>query len=263
MKIPVANVPYHFQQNLHTSEGARRGFAYLASGLQISSLLDVGAGVGTWLAAARDLGVQDIVGVDGIAADCAELHVEPGLIKVFDLTAPVSLERRFDAVLCLEVAEHLDEGAADILIQTLCAHGDLIFFSAAAPGQHGEHHVNCRWPTYWQALFNAQGYACRDDVRARMWSDTLIEPWYRQNVFTACRDPAKAGREPRLLHLIHPEMTRHMDFPDSPLARQQHDMSQGKLHPFHYLRLLNRSILRRIHRAVASVRPDPSRIETT
>jgi SAM-dependent methyltransferase len=240
----MTEILYHFSRNLHTSEGAIQGFRYLASGQCISSILDVGAGVGTWLAAAREHGINDIVGIDGIEADSAERNVENGVIKIFDLSKPISLDRRFDAVLCLEVAEHLDEGAAETLVQTLCTHGDLIFFSAAAPGQHGEHHVNCRWPTYWQALFNAQGFACRDDLRARMWDDPTIEPWYRQNIFTARRDPDLAGREPRLSHLIHPDMTPHMDFPDSPLARRQRDLSRGEFHPRHYVRLLGRSVLR-------------------
>lgn len=248
----MSDIPYHFHRNIHSLEGARRGLAQLLAGHTVESLLDVGAGIGTWLNAARELGIRDVAGIDGVAAEPSQLHVEPGLIQLFDFTQPVSLGRRFDAILCLEVAEHLDEGSAPTLVEMLCAHGDLIIFSAAAPGQHGEHHVNCRWPSYWQTLFNALGYACRDDLRLRIWNDAAIEPWYRQNVFKAYRDPDVAGKEPRIAHLIHPAMTRHMDFPDSPLARRQFDLSQGKYRPLHYVRLLNRSILRRVVRASAS-----------
>lgn len=245
LETHMSEIPYHFHRNVHSLAGARHALAYLLSGGTYASLLDVGAGVGNWLRAAREMGIDDVVGVDGVAADPADLHVEAGRIKTFDLRQPLSLGRRFDAVLCLEVAEHLHEEWASAIVETLCSHGDCIFFSAAAPGQHGEHHVNCQWPTYWQALFNARGYTCHDDMRPIIWNDSMIEPWYRQNIFSVRRDPERAGKEPRIQHLIHPEMTPHMDFPDSPIARRHSDLSQGKYHPAHYLRLLNRSVGKR------------------
>jgi SAM-dependent methyltransferase len=248
----MTEIPYHFHRNLHSLAGARAGLAEILSGLQVSSVLDVGAGIGTWLRAAEELGILDIAGIDGLRAEPSEIQVRPGAIQKFDLAKPVRLERRFDLVLCLEVAEHLDQSAAATLIETLCAHSDLIFFSAAAPGQHGEHHVNCQWPTYWQDLFNARGYVCRDDLRSRIWANDAIEPWYRQNIFSASRDCETAGKELRLRHLIHPDMTRHMDFPDSPLARRQFDQSQGKYPPLHYVRLLGRSLARRVPGASAN-----------
>jgi SAM-dependent methyltransferase len=237
-------IPYHFHKNLHSLEGARHGLAHLISGLSPCSLLDVGAGVGNWLRAAREMGVTDVFGIDGTRADPSELHIEAERIKIVDLRQPVLLGRQFDVVLCLEVAEHLPEVSARTLIKTLCTHAHVVFFSAAAPGQHGEHHVNCRWPTYWQSLFNDLGFTCEDDVRPRIWSDPAIEPWYRQNIFSAHHDPERAGKEPRIHHIIHPEMTQHMDLPDSPVARRHRDLTQGNYHPFHYLRLLDRSLRR-------------------
>jgi hypothetical protein len=242
----MGKISYHSHSNLHTLDGARRGLERMLVGREVSSLLDVGAGVGTWLAAARDLGVRDIAGIDGVRSDAVDLHVDADIIATADLNDVVFLGRRFDAVLCLEVAEHLDEASAPALIETLCRHSNLIFFSAAAPGQHGEHHVNCRWPTYWQAYFNTFGFVCRDELRASIWDDGAIEPWYRQNAFVAHFDPEAAGTEPRIRHMIHPEMTQHMDFPDSPLARKQFNLSIGVYSPYYYLRLLNRSLLRRV-----------------
>jgi len=80
------------------------------------------------------------------------------------LTRSWDLKRKFDAVLCLEVAEHLDSAFAPTLIDALIKHGNLIYFSAACPGQTGQHHVNCQWPVYWQQLFNERGFACEDDL---------------------------------------------------------------------------------------------------
>jgi hypothetical protein len=116
------------------------------------------------------------------------------------------LGRRFDVAFCLEVGEHLNETAAPVLVSALVAHTDVIWFSAAIPGQVGQHHVNCRWPDYWQSLFNEAGFACSDAIRWRLWDDERIEPWYRQNLFLATRDEALAGLEPRIQRVVHPVM---------------------------------------------------------
>ena len=106
-------------------------------------------------------------------------------VRQADLSRPLNLARRFDLVLCLEVAEHLEPASAATIIDTLTAHGDRILFSAAAPGQPGMHHVNCQWPDYWQRLFNARGFACDGAVRWEIWRNGRIEPWYRQNLMMA------------------------------------------------------------------------------
>ena len=119
----------------------------------------------------------------------------------------MALGRRFDASICLKVAEHLPSSAARMLIELLCfTQSDLVFFSAAVPGQPGEAHLNCQWPAHWQAIFNDCGYSCADDLRPLMWDDDLVEPWYRQNIFVARRDRSKAGKEPRIRAPIYPDL---------------------------------------------------------
>jgi SAM-dependent methyltransferase len=192
----------------HSVEGARATLRALFGGSMPKSLLDVGCGTGTWLEAALDLGARDVLGVDGAALPDDLLRVPGNHFCSADLGRPLSLGRRFELVLCLEVAEHLDAASAATLVDSLTAHGDRILFSAAAPGQAGMHHVNCQWPEYWQRLFNARGYACSDAVRWQIWDNADIEPWYRQNLMLAVRDPANAGQEPRIRRVLHPEVTR-------------------------------------------------------
>ena len=244
----MSDIVYHHERNLHSLVGALRGLPYLLGQRKITSLLDVGAGNGNWLYAAQQAGIRDILGVDGVIRDPSCLCVESEFIKPVDLRKPLDIGRRFDAALCLEVAEHLPQECANILIGTLCKHSDLIFFSAAAPFQNGEQHLNCQSPEYWQQLFNKQGYVCVDDIRMRMWNDTAIEPWYRQNVFIAVHDPAQAGSEPRVLHIIHPEMIEVMDFPNSPMAKSYVNLERGIFHPLYYFNLLSVSIMRRFQR---------------
>ena len=189
-------IDYDHSRGRHTREGAFAALSAVFRTMPPASLLDVGCGTGTWLRAATELGVRFVVGVDGIAVPEDTLHLVEQHIKILDLSRPFDLGRQFEMALCLEVAEHLPEASAHGLISSITRHADVVLFSAACPGQPGQHHVNCRWPEYWQAHFNSLGYACHDTVRWKIWHDENIEPWYRQNMFLAEKSPSTAGQVP-------------------------------------------------------------------
>jgi len=246
----VTAVDYDFRLNRHTEVGARKGMSYLLANHQISSILDVGTGTGAWLLAARKHGIEDILGVDGVGLEGRDFCVPKEFLQIADLTKPLELGRTFDAALCLEVAEHLPSDSAETLIHSLCKHADLVFFSAAAPLQNGYGHINCQWPSYWQALFNRSGFACTDGLRFAMWTDADVEPWYRQNIFIARRDQNAAGREPRLLNILHPDMAPHMSFPDSPFAAELRSFQDGNMRFSDYVRVLIKATRKKIARRV-------------
>jgi hypothetical protein len=199
-------VLYKATPEVHSLRGAIAGFRYLSAYGPFRSLLDVGAGPGTWMSAAHLAGVPDILGIDISNSTPEDNILSECTYKILDASYPFDLRRRFDCVICLEVAEHMEEQSAETLVSSLCRHGDLIFFSAARPGQFGQNHINCQWPSYWQGLFNKEGFRCIDDVRWRMWYDRDVEPWYRQNIFRAVRDSMAAGSEGRIPAVVHPEM---------------------------------------------------------
>ncbi len=147
----------------------------------IASVVDFGCGQGAWLAVWKSLGVTDIVGIDGKHVRRESLLIEPEQFIVRDLTLPVSLGRRFDLVQSLEVAEHLPPTAAPLLVQTLITHGDMVLFSAAVPGQGGEHHLNEQPYEYWRTLFQAHNYVPVDVIRGQIRDNKEVEPWYRYN----------------------------------------------------------------------------------
>src|SRR5690348_7919849 len=93
------------------------------------SLLDIGCGTGTWLRAAVDLGVGDVLGIDGVDIDQKHLHVPKTKIECLDLSKPFNLGRRFEVALCLEVGEHLPECSSNDLISSIVTHSDSIVFS--------------------------------------------------------------------------------------------------------------------------------------
>lgn len=205
-EVRSTTIDYTHDDALHSIRGAELTFNALFRAETPRSILDIGCGIGSWLAAARNLGVGDVVGVDGIIVSDELMKVNRNGILRHDLRTPLDLGRAFDLVVCLEVAEHLDETHANTLIDSITRHSEKCLFSAACPGQGGTHHVNCQWPEYWQDQFNKRGFSCRDELRWKIWTEKEIEPWYRQNVFVAVRNPQAAGLEPRLVKVIHPDM---------------------------------------------------------
>jgi SAM-dependent methyltransferase len=199
-------VDYHHFYNLHSLAGAKAALPYVLGDRCPRSLLDVGCGIGTWVRAAMEYGIGDVCGVDGVDIAEQDLLFPKHFFRRQDLTQAWNLGRRFDIVLCLEVVEHLASKSAITVVETLTAHSEVIVFSAACPGQTGQHHVNCQWPEYWQRLFNKHGYVCDDSIRWKMWDLESVEPWYRQNAFVATRAIGDAGNEPRIKRVIHPEM---------------------------------------------------------
>lgn len=149
--------------------------------LPVRSVLDVGCGRGVWLAEWIRQGVADAHGVEGASIAVSRLAVSRERISKYDISRPFDLERRFDLIVCLEVAEHIPEERADKLLDNLVRHGDQILFSAAVPGQGGANHFNERPLEYWREKFAARGYRCFDPIRRRILEDRKVEPWYRYN----------------------------------------------------------------------------------
>jgi SAM-dependent methyltransferase len=161
------------------------------------SILDVGCGDGTWLSRFAARSVQDYIGVDGDYVSPKVLRIPSGHFICHDLSKPFDLKRRFDIVMSLEVAEHLPEQTAQAFVQSLISHGDLIVFSAAIPGQYGEHHINEQWPSYWVSLFHLYGFKAFDVLRWRIWNDSKVTWWYRQNMIVFAT-PDRASSIPAL-----------------------------------------------------------------
>ena len=102
-----------------------------------------------------------------------------------DLEQPLAVDRRFNLAICLEVGEHLPPERAPGFVADLTSLAPVVLFSAAVPGQGGTHHVNEQWSEYWVALFEAEGWVCRDAVRPWIRSNEDVAWWYRQNLYLA------------------------------------------------------------------------------
>jgi SAM-dependent methyltransferase len=167
--------------------------ARLDLGFAPRSILDVGCGRGVWLAEWKARGVETVMGLDGAYVEPSTLRIAASEFRAADLARPFDVGRRFDLVQCLEVAEHLPAAAADGLVASLVRHGDVVLFSAAPPGQGGEHHVNEQPLDYWIDRFATHGFAPYDCVRPAILWAAEIEPWYRYNTVLFA-SPAGAER---------------------------------------------------------------------
>jgi SAM-dependent methyltransferase len=204
----MQEVKYIHDDVVHNFNAAREVLPLAMELCKPTSILDVGCGTGTWLKVAQELGIQDIQGVDGNYVDRNMLKISNNHFYPHDLNTPFSLNRKFDLAICLEVAEHLLPEAANDLVSSLTKHSDLILFSAALPGQGGQHHINEQWPSYWQKLFAEKGYEMQDVIRMKIWNNPKIERWYRQNIFLVVNKnhPLAKGENKDALSLIHPEL---------------------------------------------------------
>jgi hypothetical protein len=160
--------------------------------LKVESVMDVGCGQGAWLKVWREQGVEDVCGLDGDYVDPMSLFIPEDRFRATDLDRPFALERRFDLVTSLEVAEHLPHSAAETLVESLCAHADHVLFSAAVPGQGGANHINEQPYGYWINHFTARGFQAFDCVRPAILNDGRVKPWYRYNTFLYVRNDACA-----------------------------------------------------------------------
>lgn len=172
---------------------AARVTAIVRAALPVRSVLDVGCAQGVWLAAWRDAGIADYIGIDGDYVDPDRLKIDPARFQARDLAQPIDLGRYFDLVQSLEVAEHLPADRADTFVDSLVRHAPIVLFSAATPGQGGEHHVNEQPFEYWREKFRRRGYQPVDCIRPQIRGDRRIASWYRYNAFLYVRRDAFAA----------------------------------------------------------------------
>ena len=104
-----------------------------------------------------------------------------------DLTEPrVPVNWLYDLVLCWETAEHIARtGTSAFLDNVASMTSERLIFTAAAPGQGGEGHVNCRRKSYWRRELEKRGLAYQPDETKHLretwrWC-TGPAFWYPQN----------------------------------------------------------------------------------
>lgn len=178
--------------------------------LPVYSVVDFGCGIGTWLFESKKNGVLKVIGLDGdyVDEELLNKYLTNNEFIESDFRYPINIDEKFDLAICLEVAEHLPASSAKTLVNSLVNHSDVILFSAAIPGQGGQHHLNEQWPAYWAQLFAANDYVFLDLIRPLIWDNTKVDYWYKQNIFLVVKSNHELASKytPSHLPLIHPEL---------------------------------------------------------
>lgn len=147
-----------------------------------ASVLDLGCGLGNYVRAFRADGF-DAAGVDG-HPDTAALT--KGLATTADLAVPQALGVR-DAVVCLEVGEHVPQQFEAVLLDNITGHAaSLVLLSWAVPGQPGHGHVNClpnhgvAWRMFLRGFRRETALELRARAKAGHW-------WFRKSFMVFSR----------------------------------------------------------------------------
>lgn len=181
---------------------------------KVHSAVDIGCGVGTWLAVLKEMGVEKVCGFDGEWVDKKLLEIATEDFNQIDLSKPFQVKRKYDLAISLEVAEHLPSNRAVDFVSSLAKLSDYVLFSAAIPYQGGSNHINEEWQDYWIKLFENIGYIAHDFIRKTIWDDEKIPYWYKQNIilFSASSEKEKITHECHFdnltmpFNIVHPEL---------------------------------------------------------
>lgn len=187
MKLYAYQNAFFSYQQAGSLSSARVVIPHLLEHLKVKSVLDVGCGAGAWVTAYLESGLTDVIGVDGEYVHEDQLLFSRSKFIAIDITHPFFLKRQFDLVQCLEVAEHIDPSASETLINNLVKHASIVLFSAAPPGQGGEHHINEQPYQYWRHLFEKHDFLPFDFLRPRIREHVDVESWYRYNTMIFVR----------------------------------------------------------------------------
>lgn len=152
----------------------------IMSHMNPSTVLDLGCGGCNFSNMFNDSGC-DVTAVDGSkhAADTANKGVD---FILHDLTEALSLGKKFDLVLCVEVIEHLEEAYENALLKTIVSHADdWVVFTGAKPGQGGKGHVNCKELEYWEGKLEDRGVVVDHELTRAIqkeWRSRKVRWWY-------------------------------------------------------------------------------------
>ena len=100
---------YIHTEDVHNFSAPAQVVPHIIDLINPRTVLDVGCGIGTWLKIFEQHHVSDLMGIDGDYVNRALMKISLDKFRSIDLKNKWSLDRKFDLVLSLEVAEHLPE----------------------------------------------------------------------------------------------------------------------------------------------------------
>ncbi len=237
------NSKYIHEETVHNLDSPNEIAPILIDLFHPQSVLDVGCGIGTWVNTFKRLGVNIVAGIDGdyVNRELLTKYMSEDVFISHDLALPFDLQRNFDMVISLEVAEHLPYESAGGFVESLTKHGDIILFSAAIPGQGGQNHLNEQNYEFWIDLFAKFGFEVSDPIRNLIWNNTKVDYWYKQNIL--CFIKEGSINKPSKVTVLQ---TRHPDVFQVRITKLESDLTHlesGKSGILNSFKILWRAIV--------------------
>ena len=158
---------------------------YLAAALlsffkeeKASSIIDLGCGAGQYVSTLNNAGII----CDGLDGNPRTPEITNGECGIADLSEPLTLGKKYDWVLSLEVGEHIPNKYESIFLENInnAAHLGIVL-SWAIKGQGGYGHVNERDNKYIQAKIKKFNYFYKKDASLLLRSRASL-PWFKNTL---------------------------------------------------------------------------------
>jgi glycosyltransferase involved in cell wall biosynthesis len=140
---------------------ADRLAAWISTALAADTVLDIGCGPGIYVDSLRDHGIS-ACGIDVDDRVHGKEHLK--YQSLFDIT-----DETAHTVLCMEVAEHVDAAQQDLLVEKVASTvSNTLIWTAAAIGQGGIGHINCKNKQDWADKLTAAGLTRNHNKEAEL-----------------------------------------------------------------------------------------------
>ena len=106
-----------------------------------------------------------------------------GIGKVLDLSKKFNLNKKFDYVISIEVAEHIPKEYEEIYVDNLIRHtGYYLITSWAIKGQGGDGHVNEQDEDYVLDLYKKKGMVYQKEISEALRSVAILG-WFKETIY--------------------------------------------------------------------------------
>jgi 2-polyprenyl-3-methyl-5-hydroxy-6-metoxy-1,4-benzoquinol methylase len=140
---------------------------WIKDNISPTKVVDIGCGPGMLVQSLRE------IDVNAFGYDIDERINNKEYLKqvsLFELNDPA------DLVTCMEVAEHIEEGLSDSIVDSVMRNikpNGILIWTAAIPGQGGVGHINCQKKEYWQEKFEKKNMIRNAEMEKELIEYTL------------------------------------------------------------------------------------------